>query len=583
MWPEKTVEDAFVTKEIYVWRMALAVFWSIIIQVIFLSWFIFIINVNLLHPYVWFVNWFGTFASIGTWLNIFPLIVIIFSQGVLCSKDYINGPPYYRTRFEMMRKVISVHNLVMGSLHAFVGITIAYIYTSLCGSAYNSLTVPCTTQASNAPVGLCLVEKRFFLICGGIWIGLYYFLSGYIFGTKNLVFPPIQQYKFIQVKANFVQNLKQSMSDTLFPTLLFLVLYYFRGGYLRTSFCSLFSLNFITDPVDSLFGIINVTMILFLWFLSSLFFVTLRLMELLFNIHLTEHCKYPITSPMPTCQGLITLPDALAMSSLPIIQHLGYLDLFILSEKEKHRREELFTLSQPGGHPHSWNKVSQQCFRVISSFTAELDKTLHESYISVNFVRNDKLYRTSQVCCGGHNIRNLSAAGTYDYNYVDQRTALQRTIDDFVGTIQNTFHEKVAAFYRKPIIVYFFGVSQENRVRYLLCMSQPIIWAIQSLSYLACASLTEDKYGIVQKDLVDIITSLVYLKQTLEKVSKFVITVKRTNASNMCDARMITALKSAVKRSLYKIAIRFSPYVKDIGLPADAEQQMMGFIEFREV
>ena len=123
----------------------------------------------------------------------------------------------------------------------------------------------------DAPIGLCLVEKRFFLICGGIWIGLYYFLSGYIFGTRNLVFPPIQQYKFIQVKANFVQNIKQSMSDTLFPTLLFLVFYYLRGGYLRTNFCQLLSLNFIADPVDSLFGILNFRMILFLWFLSSLF------------------------------------------------------------------------------------------------------------------------------------------------------------------------------------------------------------------------------------------------------------------------------------------------------------------------
>ena len=182
-----------------------------------------------------------------------------------------------------------------------------------------------------------------------------------------------------------------------------------------------------------------------------------------------------------------------------------------------------------------------------------------------------------------HNIRNLSVASSYDYTYVDQRTPLQRTIDDIMFTIQSSIHETVAAFYRKPIVAYFLGELQENRVRYLLRMSQPIIWVVQSLSYLACASLTEDRYGIVQQDLVIIITSLLHLKQTLEKVPKIVITTKRTNALNMHDVNMRTALKSAVKRSLYKIAINFSPFIKDIGLPIEAEQQMMGFIEFREV
>lgn len=638
MWPEKTVETMFVTKETLVWRMALAVFWNIIIQVIFLSWFIFIINISVFDPYIWFVNWFRNFASMGTWLKICPLIVIIFAQGVLCSKDYITGPSYYRTRLEMIRKVVSRRNLVTGSLHVFVGITIAYVYTSFCGPAYNSLTVPCTSQSPNATVGLCLVEKKFFLICSGIWTGLYYFLSSHIFGTRNLVFPPIQQYKFIQVKANFVQNLKQSMSDTLFPTLLFLIFYYLRGGYVRESFCNLISLNFITDPIDSLFEIVNLTMILFLWFLASLFFVTLRLMELLFNIHLTERCKFPITSPVPlTFQGSIMLPDALGMSKVPIIQYLGYLDLFVLSEKEAYRREELFMLSQPGGHPHSWNKVSQQCFSIIKSFTSELDKTLvdpdssvvagcdakydklqnitpcvktniqnlsaanvfncatdqrtplqrsiHEkvgTYIDPDSIvtgyntRYDKLHHMSHT---KHNIRNLSATDTYGYNYRDPRTILQQTVN-----------ENIKAFFRKSVFAkfwaYFFDESQENKIKYLLCTSQPIVWAVQSLSYLACTSLTEDKYGIVQKDLINIITSLLHLKQTLEKVPKSTTTMfKRTSnvVSNMCDVYMRTVLKTAVKRSLYKIAIVFRPYIKDIGLPADSEQQMMAYIEFREV
>ena len=54
------------------------------------------------------------------------------------------------------------------------------------------------------------------------------------------------------------------------------------------------------------------------------------------------------------------------------LQYLGYLDLNLLAKQNVHRRGELFSLSQPGGHPHNWNNVSSQCFNTLKLLTERI-------------------------------------------------------------------------------------------------------------------------------------------------------------------------------------------------------------------
>ena len=50
-------------------------------------------------------------------------------------------------------------------------------------------------------------------------------------------------------------------------------------------------------------------------------------------------------------------------------QYLGYLDLILLSKYDVHRRAELFSLSQPGGHPHNWKNVSSESLNLLRRLT----------------------------------------------------------------------------------------------------------------------------------------------------------------------------------------------------------------------
>jgi nucleoporin NDC1 len=108
-----------------------------------------------------------------------------------------------------------------------------------------------------------------------------------------------------------------------------------------------------------------------------------------------------------------------------------------------------------------------------------------------------------------------------------------------------------------------------------------VIWAIQGLSCLAAASFKEDRYGVVQKDLPAIITSLLQLKQALDRLQK-VGNYKRSQKSEHYDVKMKAALRSAVKRSLYTISITFGDYVKELPLTKEVLQQIQQFLNFKE-
>ncbi|KAF4021772.1 hypothetical protein G4228_013610 [Cervus hanglu yarkandensis] len=56
----------------------------------------------------------------------------------------------------------------------------------------------------------------------------------------------------------------------------------------------------------------------------------------------------------------------------PIIQYLALQDLMLLSQYSPSRRQEVFSLSQPGGHPHNWTAISRECLNLLNDMTQKL-------------------------------------------------------------------------------------------------------------------------------------------------------------------------------------------------------------------
>lgn len=577
--------------EIHVWRMRKAVGWSIILQFMMLFVFILISNLNILHPITWFGNCFGIFVNLSVWVKVIVLVIIIYIQGEICKKDYVSGPVYYPSRFKKIKHVFILRNLLLLLFHMVIGCTVFWIYSSIPGSAYEFLSKPCgstqNTLSQHRPTEHCLDECKLFLILGGLWLGIYYFINDFIFGSRSLSFPLIQQYKLYRVKAALKQSIKKSLKTSAVPVALYVSMYFFYGGIVHAKIIGMLTLSPRTEsvPLNSIQGLMNIHLLFTLWLFSSIFIVALQVMELLFNVYLTEHSVFPHTATMLTSGNCLSLLDSLKMSNVPIIQHLGYLDLFTLSSKCSQRRAEIFTLSHPGGHPHSWNSIFQECTSLIKTFTNDLNKALEQASNpdTKELKKPEQMPEVGSFHFHSHSIRKLASPlnksvvnGVTPY---ESHSAVEIAFNNF----KKWLNSKLDQFMKKVYISYFFAESIDSRINYLLLQSQPLIWAVQSLSFLTSASLMEDHYGIVQKDLGEVITTIVNLKQSLDKLFKQNLIVKKSFANDPSEIQMKYLLRTSVKRSLYKISVTFGPYIKDLGLPVDIEMQMNNFISFKEV
>ncbi|TNN88398.1 Nucleoporin NDC1 [Liparis tanakae] len=98
------------------------------------------------------------------------------------------------------------------------------------------------------------------------------------------------------------------------------------------------SLSFVVNsvhPLDSIAGLLDLSLLYHQWISAGFLLFTWNITLLLFRIFVTE-------------------------------------DVALLSQNSPSRRCEVFSLSQPGGHPHNWNAISKECLSLLADLTQRL-------------------------------------------------------------------------------------------------------------------------------------------------------------------------------------------------------------------
>lgn len=553
-------------RELCMKRIVGAVLCNVFLQAVFINLYLFLINVDVFHPLTWLQHWLSCIFSFSTWLYFIPLSLVIIAQGVVCSRDYISLQPFYRTRFSFFIQMFSFHSQRVAFLHVFIGFLVPWIYLSLATEpTYNRFIYSC----SNGFIELdCFSEERMYLILSCVMVNVYYLLDNYFLGSKHLTFPVIQLPKLVQIKSQFLVMIKEALPYTLVPNSVYMILYYFFGASLRYFITSTFSLYY-NDlvPIDTFYGLFSFKRLFYLHFLTSVTVASMKLMEMLFKVHLTERHIFPIFHPPIEDSNEIVLKEALQCNNYPIIQHLSFLDLVKLAENSPQRRAEIYKLSVPGGHPHIWNALKNECLKTIDEFVDEMSMLLviaskTKDPSGQTFIQKSRL---------PHELPNQK-----------HPVIIKKNICQFMSdSIFDWFMQKSKWINNMPIILYFFGELKEMRVRFTLRRSLLVMWSAQSLSFLSCYSLTEDNYGIVQYDLNQIITSLLKLKNVLDLLEKYFLVVYKV-PKGLASYHKSIALKNSVKRSLYRMANAFKPYITDLQLSKDSESKMMSFVNYKE-
>lgn len=565
------------SEELLMRRMFFAVVSSVTVQFVFVCFLV--LFANLSTDYVhWLQETWSIVTSLRMWAFLILLIAVAFLQAVLCRRIYLHTPPYYKSRFAKLLAMFTTQNMLLGTLYVVIGGILIWFHLSLKEGRYSSLVADCNTTD-----GTCLIEEYSFLLFSGLWSGLYFFKIHSSVG-RYFRFPIIARSKFFQFRRQIYAVLPGMMIFSTWSTLYYTAIYYFVGAYCRTIL--LFTIPVETEvEEDTMSKLLNISLLSQLWFYQFVFVLTISSTYLFFEVYLTEwtQFKFGLSGALSTDASEVTLIEALSMDKIPIMQHLGYLDLVTIAQKEKPRRDILFTLSQPGGHPYNWNCVVQRCTQLLEKFSADLNA------ISVKPQEQVPCYSKSVLTTLGrpaqqkdYHMRKLvpdvaptlAAAET-----IAQEVSYAVLFARFIKQKRDAF---VTYLLSKPLINYVFGEQDENKIRYILFNGQPVMWAAEAISSLSVFSLTEDHHGIVQKDIPTIINSLLSVKQALDKQQKSAILARRLQVEDKLIREIFTSLRSAIKRSLYRIVTNFEPYISDLCLEPVTIEQLQSFLNYRE-
>ncbi|XP_013173933.1 PREDICTED: nucleoporin NDC1-like [Papilio xuthus] len=562
--------------EIFSQRLVKAVLWNIVLQTVLATGLVFVIQVDPLHPVSWLVS---TFHDIFSWkmgLNVVLLSLVSFFQAYVYGTYYTVQQPKYFTRFSMFFNMFTLQNIVFGILYSLNGYFSINLYTSLADSKFNTLKKACEKYD-----GQCLSEQSLLLQFGGMWMGMYYFLSVHILGTTVLTFPHIYQDKLQQIKLVISHIISSGFRKSIMPVVYFCLFYNLWGNKSRNIVSDVYSLYLEDPPLDNFLNLFMSGIYIGLWFYTSLFFISVFTMRTVFNIVLTEPMKFPIES-----ETKLTLCNALAQTS-KFNRYLAALDLKRLAMNDACRRSDIFTLSQPGGHPRNWNNLLDKCLGIINEFNKELENINGDgSNGEVDSSYNIQMKKSNvsdippmSSSMYSSPLRNMA----YSPKLFELKDHKQHATDNaFTNVVKTEFNNFIQKLCQKPGISYFFGELTDTRLKFLLIQSQPVIWTCEGLATIVAASLKEDKYGIVQTDIPEVITSLVNLKQNLDKLTKPGLVPKKHFVNDEFALRLRTALLSALKRSLYKIVITFSKHIHEIPLEHDIQVALQPFLFCKE-
>ncbi|NXT22625.1 NDC1 protein, partial [Syrrhaptes paradoxus] len=124
-------------------------------------------------------------------------------------------------------------------------------------------------------------------------------------------------------------------------------------------------------PLDTLTGLLDISLFYHAWLCGVFLLITWYIAWLLFKIYATETHHFPI-QPTFAEETDQCLPKILNSNPPLIIKFLALQDLMLLSQYSPVRRREVFSLSQPGGHPNNWTAISRECLSLLSDLTQRL-------------------------------------------------------------------------------------------------------------------------------------------------------------------------------------------------------------------
>uniref|UniRef100_A0A8C3M1S5 Nucleoporin NDC1 n=1 Tax=Chrysolophus pictus TaxID=9089 RepID=A0A8C3M1S5_CHRPC len=357
------------------WRLAAAVAWSVLLLPVCTAAFVLLSGVQPLRPLRWLSDSFDDLCTSHVIFCILLMSVVILVISVFNAEFYAVVPSIPCSRLALIGKIIHPQQVIHSVAHAVMGMLVAWCAAVMTKGRFQFLAVPCTISESldDTVPQMCLNEYHLFFLLSGAFMGYCYSLLYLINNMNYLPFPIIQQYKYLRFRRSLPLLIKHSCVESLYSVRNFCVAYYFFGYIPKMWISTTMDLRIDSKlhPLDTLSGLLDLSLFYHAWLCGVFLLVTWYIAWLFFKIYATETHRFPV-QPTFAEETDQCLPKILNSNPPLIIKFLALQDLMLLSQYSPVRRQEVFSLSQPGGHPHNWTAISRECLSLLTDLTQRL-------------------------------------------------------------------------------------------------------------------------------------------------------------------------------------------------------------------
>ncbi|XP_057713406.1 nucleoporin NDC1 [Corythoichthys intestinalis] len=358
-------------RKVICWRAAASIAWAVLLLPPTTAVFVILGRFSLLHPVQSLSECLSFMTSASGIFSCVLLCAITAMVGFLIFEHYTVIPTVACSKIALLGQLLHPRHVANSLLHCVMGIIVGWCTAVTIGGRYEMLGYPCSSSDNSPQV--CLNEYHLILLLAGAFVGFSHTLFGVVQNMNYVPFHMVQQHKYLRFKGSLALVMKCSAVQALYSVRKYLLVYFFLGYIPREWICKMFNLNLNSSAsrLDTIRGLLDLSLIYHLWISATFLLFTWYIALLLFRIFITEGYSFPVQSSF-TKDVHQCLPRVLSDPQPTILKFLALQDLALLSQHSPLRRGEVFSLSQPGGHPHNWNAISKECQSLLADLTQRL-------------------------------------------------------------------------------------------------------------------------------------------------------------------------------------------------------------------
>nr|XP_039264617.1 nucleoporin NDC1-like [Styela clava] len=621
----KSHSDHWFIKEELKWRSVASAFWTFMMTFPVLAASVFVFTIHPVRHIFMFFDFISIASTIKTWV-IFPFIAFFASMLVcLHFKCFKVSPIFPVHRFGIFTKVLKPNNLIHIFINGGFSTLVAHLFTKIVPGRYSGIYNQCSDENEN--LKLCINEFWFIFVFFGFVVGVTNSIILISCQKNTLTFLHVQEARFLFIKCKLPCIITMSAATSWEYFRHFVVGYYLVGFVARDLVAVFLGLVANKEYLLSVWTIYQIIPVAWnLWLLGTFLLLIWELSWQLFNIYNTQDYPFMFDSVFPEDQNKLLL-DNLNESNPPAVQNLAFQSLSIAVKRNASKRQQIFQLSHKteNGRPIWWNKVVENCLPRIQHLTESIIEyqTSQDQWQS-----NRKVSSTSSEHSNESGITSPASVSVFkrrDFNassYQADATNISyfnvSSLNDTHSTsrIQNVstlavptprlwtsptkvgkddtltqtsfvpapfqvgvFQKRWGYFMQNlktlSIVQYFFKPIPTRQLRNLYREHFIYKCAMQILSYLCAASVLEDKFGIVQGHLHEIISSLIELLVASEKLGK-------VSPSSTYVYKLHVGLRNEIKASLHRITDAYGESLKSVNLSQEHRRRLEGFCSYAE-